>query len=449
MSEDFESQLRSHLASVDGAPVTGSGAMAAAVARVTRRKHRRRQVAFAVASVAVVATVGVVVWSTRPDTSGLVVSGIDSTPLTLPKASSTTAVPGSSTTLSPANSWATLPADPRGAPFAPFVVWTGHEAITVGGSDARKAPVAGASAYDPATRSWRTLADPPNGWERVNALVAWTGAKMLIIGGQTPDGAQSMHSAIAYSPVADEWTIASPPCGSLNNRTPSDWTGTELLAWPADTGCASSSSTPVAYNPTTNTWRELARPPIVSRDQSASVWTGTEWIVWGGSTSKAELGDGAAYNPSTNSWRVLATSPLSPRRVRAVWTGTEMLIAAGSSGGDRQTGNGELALADGAAYNPTTDTWRPIASGLAHPGFTPLWTGSEMIMFAKRGAAVYDAASDQWSDNCCNETDATGSQSGDTPVWTGSVMLLIGTTDPKVGGAAFTPPAPVVSTSTS
>ena len=448
MSEGFESQLRDHLASVDSAPVTGSGAMAAAVARATRRMHRRRRAAFAVASVVVVATVGIVVWSTRHDSSGLVVSGVDSTPLIAPEVTRTTAAPSTTTAFVPANGCVTLPADPRGAPFAPFVVWTGHEAISVGGFDAKNAPVAGASAYDPVAGTWRTIANPPNGWDRVNALVVWTGTKMLIIGGQTPDGLQPMQSAIAYAPAADAWTIASPPCGSLSNRTPSAWTGTELLAWPSDTGCASSSSTPVAYNPTTNTWRELARPPIVSRDRGASVWTGTEWIVWGGSTVKEEVGDGAAYNPSTNTWRVLATSPLSPRRVRAVWTGTEMLMAAGSSGGDRQTGNNEMALGDGAAYNPTTDTWRSIASGPGHPGFAPLWTGRQMIMFAKRSAFVYDNTTGQWIDNCCDETDAMGSQSGNAPVWTGSIMLLIGSAGPTIGGAAFTPPAPVAPTST-
>ena len=49
-------------------------------------------------------------------------------------------------------------------------------------------------------------------------------------------------------------------------------------------------------------------------------------------------------------------------RVRGVWTGAELIIVAGSTGGAPVTGNGELALSDGAAYDPVTGTWRPIFS---------------------------------------------------------------------------------------
>ncbi len=69
--------------------------------------------------------------------------------------------------------------------------------------------------------------------------------------------------------------------------------------------------------------------------------------------------------------------------MRGVWTGAELIIVAGSTGGAPVTGNGELALSDGAAYDPVTGTWRAITSGPAHPGFVPLWTGSQMIMIAK------------------------------------------------------------------
>ena len=148
--------------------------------------------------------------------------------------------------------------------------------------------------------------------------------------------------------------------------------------------------TPIAYDPATDSWRELAAPPIERRQQAASVWTGTEWIVWGGTTGDKEFDDGAAYDPTSDTWRPLPDSPLSPRRVRGAWTGTELIVVAGSTGGEPVTGNGEFAHADGAAYDPATDTWRSLTSGPAHPGFVPMWTGSQMIMIAKGAASVYD-----------------------------------------------------------
>ena len=114
-----------------------------------------------------------------------------------------------------------------------------------------------------------------------------------------------------------------------------------------------------------------------------------------------------------------------------------MIVDAGSSGGEPITGNNELALSDGGAYDPATDTWRTITPGLAHPGFVPVWTGSKVVMFAKGGAVVYDVASDKWVDTCCDGQGGFG-----TPVWTGSVVLLVGSGADDVGGSVFTPPAP-------
>ncbi len=38
-------------------------------------------------------------------------------------------------------------------------------------------------------------------------------------------------------------------------------------------------------------------------------WTGTEMIVWGGGDANTDLADGAAYDPATNSWRKRSHPP--------------------------------------------------------------------------------------------------------------------------------------------
>ena len=116
-----------------------------------------------------------------------------------------------------------------------------------------------------------------------------------------------------------------------------------------------------------------------------------------------------------------------------------MIVQAGSTGGDRVTGNGEFALADGAAYDPVADTWRQLASGPAHPGNVPMWTGRYVLVFAKGGVAVYDVTADRWLDDDCCQDSAPGGGVG-TPVWAGTQALLLGSDTPDVGGATFTPP---------
>jgi hypothetical protein len=146
----------------------------------------------------------------------------------------------------------------------------------------------------------------------------------------------------------------------------------------------------------------MAAAPIGGREAAASVWTGTELLVWGGS-DPAVLADGAAYDPTTNTWRTIAPSPLSARaRATAVWTGHEMLVWGGSP-----TASGVSGLLDGAAYDPGTDTWRSIAP--APTGTDRAWgraavVGDHVVIAGglpsttdrTRQVMVYDLAADTW-----------------------------------------------------
>lgn len=107
--------------------------------------------------------------------------------------------------------------------------------------------------------------------------------------------------------------------------------------------------------------------------------------MWGGSrVTLNTLADGAAYNPATDTWRPLAPVSLAPRRGHAtVWTGQQMIVWGGTGAG------GGSFYANGAAYNPATDRWSMIASS---PGrFVPrqVWTGSDVLVWG--GIEVTDA----------------------------------------------------------
>jgi hypothetical protein len=83
---------------------------------------------------------------------------------------------------------------------------------------------------------------------------------------------------------------------------------------------------------------------------------------WPSRAQQAAAGVTAGIGDGDYPWHRIADSPLSPRfDPAAVWTGKEALVFGGytraCSGVARQCG----PLADGAAYDPATDTWRPIA----------------------------------------------------------------------------------------
>jgi hypothetical protein len=117
-------------------------------------------------------------------------------------------------------------------------------------------------------------------------------------------------------------------------------------------------------------------------------------IVWGGGTSDGVLmADGAAFDPVSNTWRLLAAAPMSPPLYHvAAWTGDEMLIVGG------------VDERDSAAYSPATDTWTPI-EGPPFPldshsdtAVGSVWTGQELIAWSisTDQVAAYAPDLDTW-----------------------------------------------------
>lgn len=148
---------------------------------------------------------------------------------------------------------------------------------------------------------------------------------------------------------------------------------------------------------------EIAPAPIVGRSGHSAIWTGSEMIVWGGDDGRSSRDDGAAYDPTTDTWRAIAQAPIEARANQAaVWTGSEMLVWGG--------GNRMETFADGAAYDPTTDTWRRIAAAPRTGATDPVsvWTGREWILTERQPASggptredssrllAYDPATDHW-----------------------------------------------------
>jgi N-acetylneuraminic acid mutarotase len=134
----------------------------------------------------------------------------------------------------------------------------------------------------------------------------------------------------------------------------------------------------------------IAPSPLTGRVPAAYAWTGSELVIWGGAqlgaSTEPTVGDGAAYDPITNRWHPIAASPLSARAgATSTWTGTEMFVW----GGVNQ--NGVATLADGALYSPATNRWRRISAGPldSREYATSIWTGHEVIVFGGNRAGPF------------------------------------------------------------
>ncbi len=113
--------------------------------------------------------------------------------------------------------WSLLARSPLGGRVNGTVVWTGRQLIEAGGETPGRfgdgvggTPGTVAAAFDPQTRSWRTIAALPNASVAVNALAVWAGTRLFLLAQPQAPAASSPALAAVYSPAADTW-ISTPP----------------------------------------------------------------------------------------------------------------------------------------------------------------------------------------------------------------------------------------------
>jgi hypothetical protein len=173
------------------------------------------------------------------------------------------------------STWRALPRAPLAGSQHPLSVWTGRRMIVISG--------ARAASYEPATNSWKRIAQPPAA--RGNGTAVWDGREMLVFGGT--------RSGFAYSPRSDSWrALPLVPAGRVGGVVV--WTGKRLLLWGGKRGGA-------AYDPSSNRWSVFSSGPIPVRLEPSAVWTGRSLIVWGGLRTKTwghYDSSGAAFTPA-------------------------------------------------------------------------------------------------------------------------------------------------------
>jgi N-acetylneuraminic acid mutarotase len=188
-------------------------------------------------------------------------------------------------------------------------------------------------------------------------------------------------------------------------------------------------------------WEQRARAELSGRGGN-TIWTGTEMIEFGGEGMGTTFGDGARYCFAEDTWAALPQegAPSSRSGHAMVWTGKEMIVWGGFGG----VGGNDTLHNDGARYNPSSDTWKPVSewnAPSARVDFPAVWTGREMLFWGGftdthsryqgyhadahlNTGGRYDPSSDSWK--TITTQGAPSKRCGHTLVWTGKEAIVWG-----------------------
>jgi hypothetical protein len=304
-----------------------------------------------------------------------------------------------------------------------MIVWGGMGASTLNTG----------AAYDPVTDTWTPMSTLSSPSARFHHTAVWTGTAMLVWGGRAAAAGSYNASGGRYDPASDTWSslieTSAPSPRELHTAV---WTGGGMIVW----GGYASGSSPTGfhdsgglYDPATQTWTPTkASGALRPAARHTAVWTGSEMLVWGGDSFyfNASSANGEAYDPGLDAWRPLATAGAPSARAAhtAVWTGSKMLVWGGSPAFFNQPGTG-------GAYDPVGDTWTAISlTGAPSDRYhhSVVWTGSRMIVWGGLGyqntGGRYDPVADAWTPT--STVAAPSGRERHTAVWTGSRMIVWG-----------------------
>lgn len=312
--------------------------------------------------------------------------------------------------------WRKLPKAPVGwrrRPQELIAEKVGRAVVVVARIDRNETRVGGLR-YDLDARRWRSLPPAPLWW-RVGAATAAAGDQIVVWGGASNRGDHA--DGARYDAGEDRWRqlAASPLRARIGHSAVS--TGDEVIffggAWKLSGGTSRAGA---IYTPATDRWRRIPRAPLRGRRHHVAVWTGDVMIVWGGYARERDgergdgFDDGAAFEPATGEWRPIADAPFRANdHMLGSWLGDRLFVFDGSRA---------------ALYDPAADEWRlaaepPLTEARGHEA---AWTGQRVLVWGVGGAA-YDPRRDAWTPL---PAAPIGERGGHAALWTGRSLFLWG-----------------------
>lgn len=402
----LEEMLRTTLAErLDGLDVPPGDPRQAIARGGQERRHRRWSVALAAAAaVVLVAVTGAVLL--RDEESGR-------QPAPAP---------------APAGSWTPLAAPPLTPRASAVAVWTGREALFLGGeldhlcppnADCARPPTTArdGAAYDPATGGWRTVAAAP-------VPIPYY-ARTAVAGGLVVLAWDERW--YAYDPQADRWSELPPPpvepVGAFDELTGLSVLDDEVHTITGD-------GRVLVLDPVARAWSTLPSSPHRPRLDAQAVAATPEGVVVLG-TDSAAVSDGTVPDLllaevwDGSSWTRLEQAEILGGWGGWHWTGERLVSPYGECLDGGQVNGYGRCIPTGGALDPATGTWAevPPAPQPVQGEYAGWWlNASDGVRIATWGH-VYDDRTEVWTPI---PWPAGAPEHGTAAVWADGTLIAFG-----------------------
>lgn len=245
--------------------------------------------------------------------------------------------------------------------------------------------------YDPLTNAWAQLTSGLSG-RYAHAAAALNG-KMYVFGGYgwgNGSGTNYLLDLMVYDPATDSWKkLANGPAARYNATLVA--IGSKLYLYGGFTGSYLADTW--EYDPATNQWKQLAACPNQRAEHTAVVINECMY-VFGGTRGAGYYNDVYFYNPATNTWTQLGIGCTQRHEHVAVAIGTKMYVF----GGDQANASNELKyLNDLWVYDVPANSWTQLDSGATkRHNASAVVIGEEMYLFSGTRVLGGNELNDLW-----------------------------------------------------
>ena len=301
-----------------------------------------------------------------------------------------------------ASGWTALPGSPLSPRFGARAFWVGDRMVVMGGSQDRpcppnadcvpSTPLSDGASFDPATGTWREIAEAPVRLGGASAAVLNETVYLLMQGSVLEPGVPP-PAFLAYDAQRDLWRELLLPPDEEEIGFVLAVAGERLILYQGSQ--ENGVEHDLLFDPADQTWTELPPDPLIPSFDRTMVWTDAGLVLTGiedvpqpGSTGPA-LYRAAVLDLETLQWKRLPDSEVVGYEPAWFWSDGQVVNPTLGSSDGGEVGGWGRSYPHGGILDPDSGTWSSLPPAPEPSGYPGVSLGGDQYVVSLMGAVLH------------------------------------------------------------